>query len=63
MQLNKKQSCNSLCIKRMYSKYKQEYDKLMKEVLTEKEIEMEYLRKYTETTEYLLDKIKERFQQ
>jgi hypothetical protein len=62
MQLNKKQSCNSLQIKRMYSKYKQEYDKLMKDILTEKLVEIEYIRKHTESSEYILEKIKEKFE-
>jgi hypothetical protein len=54
MQLSKKQSCNSLSIKRMYSKYKQEYDKLMDDILTEKNEELEYTRKHAETKEHFL---------
>jgi hypothetical protein len=62
MLLNKKQSIDSLSIKGMYSNYKQEYDKLMNDILTEKEEELDYLRTYTQSREYLLDMMKERLQ-
>ena len=60
MQLKKTQTKYSLIIKQMYSNYKQEYDKLMDTILTEKDKELEYLRKYTETPDYLVMMLKQK---
>lgn len=56
MLLNKKQSKDSLLIKGMYSLYKQEYEKIMTQLMTDSTKEQDMLRTYFKP---IYDKFKE----
>lgn len=61
MALTKKHTNISGKIKNMYSRYKQEYETLMDEVLTDNNEEELLLREYVESDEYILSMVKKKF--
>lgn len=63
MALKKKHTSISGKIKNMYSRYKQEYEKLMDEVLTDNDDQELLLREYVESDEYILSVVKKKFSQ
>ena len=55
MQLKPEQTKYSLKIKKMYSKYKQEYDSLMEDIILEKDKELDYITNYAWSKKHFLE--------
>jgi len=63
MSLTKKQTQISGKIKNMYSRYKQEYDKLIDEIMNDNDEQENYVREYTVSKEYILKMIDKHFKE